>query len=42
MITLTYPKVFPKDGTKAKAHLNAFLVMLKQYLGKDNTPVKYF
>jgi hypothetical protein len=41
MITLTYPKVFPKDGTKAKKHLNTFLTNLKEMLGKT-TDVKYF
>ena len=42
MITLTYPKVFPKDGLKAKRHLNTFLVSMKHHLNKSNDTFKYF
>ena len=37
MITLTYPKVFPCDGKRVKAHLRQFLTWLK----KDTTGCAY-
>jgi hypothetical protein len=39
MVTLTYPRVFPKSGGLAKKHLNNFFVNMKNRFGKDT---KYF